>query len=151
MRAKLHDAEPGTATYLRSSVAQVFLAKDHDLRIGDGEQILVTIARGVVHPRAYPDLGRPRTDDSPALVKHQLRVRQRINCGQLERQIARAKVHSEIRRDHKRRHANRRAVIGEPLNQDTVTMFGLLDWLVTVTIVADRTRPPACEFMYVTR
>ena len=35
-----------------------------------------------------------------------------------------------------------------PLNQDSVTTFFLLDWLITVTIVDDRTRPTSCEFMY---
>jgi hypothetical protein len=37
------------------------------------------------------------------------------------------------------------------LYQDTVTRLSLLDWLVTLTTVAERTRPPVCAFVYVTR
>jgi hypothetical protein len=96
---------------------EVFLAKEDHLRIGDCEQILVTIARSVVHPCTYPDLGQPRTDDSSTLIKNQLRIRQRINYNQLGWQIPRAKVHSKIWRDHERRHVNRQLLSLNPLNQ----------------------------------
>src|SRR5207253_547809 len=84
-----------------TSVASVALAELHDLRVGDAGELLIIGARRVVDTAADTDFLARRADDRPTFVEGQLRSADRVAHCQFARQVARAEVDGEVRRNGK--------------------------------------------------